>query len=302
MPRPTPADGPLPYDDEFRRCLGTADAYAEARLGTFFTARWRPGWAEHLVRIGVLREAELAEWWYCDCCDGVTAQVQRFYEDERGVRMAKVWCLGENFHADEVEAERLRQWAVSLEGVARLVAAGIDRRLGCRTLRPDRLALLGTTGALGPPTTLFLACGLHWDDGLALAQGCEEIRRAESPMLLTIGAPPPLWHEGLPPVVRLDELATLRGDAIEMDLEALSAAAWRLRPDWLSQQQAVDLLAKDLGRSDRKRLTAMVSTAGGRREFRTNGEAGVGKLIDAVSFAAWRLRKRDEALDRAERI
>jgi len=44
-------------------------------------------------------------------------------------------------------------------------------RLGCRTPRTDRLALLGTTGALGPPTTLFLACGLHSDDRLGLAQG-----------------------------------------------------------------------------------------------------------------------------------
>jgi len=54
------------------------------------------------------------------------------------------------------------------------------------------------------------------------------------------------------------------------------------------------------GRRDRKRLTALVSTAGTRREFRTNGGTGREKLIDAVSFAAWRLRKRDEALDRAD--
>jgi hypothetical protein len=71
-----------------------------------------------------------------------------------------------------------------------------SRRSGC--------ALLGTTGALGPPTTLLLACVLHWDDRLGLAQGC----------LRWSG--PTSWRRSA-------------GDAIEMNLKALSAAARRLR-------------------------------------------------------------------------
>ena len=131
----------------------------------------------------------------------------------------------------------------------------------------------------------------------------DAIRRAAAPLLLTLDrAPCPVrWDESLPPVLPLTELARLRAGTVELDIDRLSAAASAMSPNWITQPQAVELIAKDLGRRDRKQLTALVSTAGSRHEFRTNGSTGRRKLIDAVSFAAWRLRKRDEALDEAER-
>ncbi len=56
--------------------------------------------------------------------------------------------------------------------------------------------------------------------------------------------------------------------------------------------------ARVLPRHDRKRLTAWASMASSRHEFRTNGLERGDKLIDPVTFDVWRLRKRDEDLDR----
>ena len=291
------------YQREFVECLRRADRREGCEVGHLCTWHWARGWAKHLEAIGMLERTHDAEWWLCERCEAVSAHVERRYFDDRGVHMAKICCRERGYHLDAVEVEQLKQWEVSLSGVATLVAGAIDDRLVCRAAWPGRLVSLGSTNALGPPTTLFVARGLGWDDGRDVVERCDAIRRAASPLLLTLDrAPcPERWDELLPPVLPLTELARLRAGSVELDIDRLSAAASAMSPNWLTQPQAVELLAKDLGRRDRKQLTALVSTAGSRHEFRTNGSTGRRKLIDAVSFAAWRLRKRDEALDEAER-
>jgi hypothetical protein len=99
-------------------------------------------------------------------------------------------------------------------------------------------------------------------------------------------------------VVRLRDCARLTDDGLLVDSSPLTSAAERAGPRWLTQQEAVATLERDFPRHDRKRLTAWVSMAGSRHEFRTNGLERGDKLIDPVTFDVWRLRKRDEDLDR----
>ena len=51
---------------------------------------------------------------------------------------------------------------------------------------------------------------------------------------------------------------------------------------------------------DLKKARARVSRAAGDNKFKTNGQKGQARLIDAGSFARWRLKQRDADLEKED--
>ena len=291
------------HHEAFLRVLELADLAPESVIEPWQLLSFGGGWREHLASRELLRREGFATRILCED-SGEMVELDEAVEcgEDRVQVVARGWTES-GYQSARVPRDRVQLWKVSLAGVAKALAAAIDARLSATTVIEDRLVALGRTSRLGPPTTLFVARGVAWPDAARVVGRHAAVSGSERPVVITIGRTPEpaCWSLELPPVVRLRECARLTDDGLLVDFSPLASAAERAGPRWLTQQEAVELLAKDFHRDDRKRLTAWVSTAGSRREFRTNGLERGDKLIDPITFDVWRLRKRDEELDRDDR-
>jgi hypothetical protein len=100
---------------------------------------------------------------------------------------------------------------------------------------------------------------------------------------------------------RFSALCTILAKTIETEASVKSFPAEEDFTGWLKVSQAAILLIKDFPGLSKTIANARVSSAADRRKFRTNGQKGVRRRIDPVSFDAWRLAEIKRDLDAEDR-
>jgi hypothetical protein len=197
-------------------------------------------------------------------------------------------------HADcepraELRPEELKLWVVDLPAVAQYLSATFELAGPPTELVAGRVYQLG----FHAPTSqrMLLVRGSPPDGCLTGAD-----------VIFTLGRPRPKVMS-LP----VASIAIPIGDAVEP-----TSTPWRARSSvlaawgapskpWLTVTEAGELVREDFPAITRENANARVSLGANRGQFRTNGQKGVARRIEPVSFNAWRLAKRDKDLDAADR-
>ncbi len=289
---------------------------AELLRDGVFTGRdvraWPTAEVDRLVAMGILIDggsAEIIE--YDDCDHQCTIENTGFIEHPK--EPGRIVCLHRCMHGCGLvllDPADFAQWKFNLLGLAKVVATVIDATGSIVEDVPDRVVLVGTVQFQMETREAFLAVGLGRTDASTIIASSRRLRESKAPFVLSAGVMPPrgIWPGGMDPAVAvLAEHTTLGPFGLTLDPEPLLGLETVPHPDadsadWITVTDAANLLLKDLPflNGDLKKARARVSRAAGDNKFKTNGEKGQARLIDAGSFARWRLKQRDADLDEPE--
>ncbi|HWR49689.1 MAG TPA: hypothetical protein VN428_01185 [Bryobacteraceae bacterium] len=148
--------------------------------------RWPRQQFDDLVSVGLLRETEQAELVMCDgCYDAHWEEViwMPSVREPSGMR-AYIPCPTEM--TVRVAPERLRQWAVDTDALARQIAAAMELSGEVESVLPGRLWRLGRRRLTGRFRDVFLAGGRHSDVD-AVSEAAVRRLNAAHGILLTLG-------------------------------------------------------------------------------------------------------------------
>jgi len=174
---------------------------------------------------GLVREAAAATWIDCDDCpEPHSEDVSWIAEEPGGPERPYVPCPELGWV--RIDPDRLRQSAVDVARLARLLAEALACAGRVEELVPGRLWLLGRTVVAGRPREVFLGRRLGTADGGAVVGGCLRLQSAVSPVVLVAGDPPPAetWRGDPPPVLSIASFVTLTDGALVADRAFLAAA------------------------------------------------------------------------------
>ncbi|HUU90126.1 MAG TPA: hypothetical protein VM238_02830 [Phycisphaerae bacterium] len=188
--------------------------------------RWPPGALDLLLRSGLLRETAPANGLVCDQCEEACWIEPDIREDpQTGKKIGVFFCTRrEDIGRFTVDLERLRQWEVSLPGLAEAVGNTLSRARPAEPILDDRLYLLGTFSLGGESRDFFLLRGLAWPDAPAVFKNAPRLQSARSTAVLVPAILPPRggWRPPAARVVPLIEVAALDKTGLRLDLEELS--------------------------------------------------------------------------------
>jgi hypothetical protein len=181
--------------------------------------RWPEGYGERLCALGLLRLAENATHVVCPGCEGGHVEPVIPCASPGGVRFY-VRCP-EALRV-EVPADHLRQWTVDLTVLVKALASTMMPKGRSHEIVPARLWKLCKMPWRESQREVFLARGLGWPDGPAVAAKIPPVGR---PIVLVPDMLPPrgLWSNRAPAVISLSRIATLDGEKIELDLTDMAA-------------------------------------------------------------------------------
>ena len=202
----------------------------EARFDADEVAMWPDGREALLIEAGVIRRDDNARTVTCDACqDGHIEEVVRIEDPPGSPVRAYIPCpeLGRI----AVPLERLKQWVVDFEGLAKAVARALALVGKVEEVATARLWALGTMTTAGKRRDVFLARGASWIDAPALLG--PHLRGSSDDILLVAGDPPngEVWSDP-PPAVALRHIARMDCRRLAIDrarLEELAREA-RARP------------------------------------------------------------------------
>ena len=125
-----------------------------------------------------------------------------------------------------VDPDRLRQWVVVTDMLARQVANCVGSTGGVAERYTGRVWKLGPFAAGGRAWVGWLAVGLERPDGAAVVAGVPELRAANAVVFVPTVAPPAdVWAGGaVPTVVPLVDVLRLALDRVALDRVALDSA------------------------------------------------------------------------------
>ncbi len=134
-----------------------------------------------------------------------------------------------------VPLERLKQWAVDFEGLAKATASGLDLAGQIEDVIPGRLWSLGKATIGRRSRDVFLARGATWIDAPGVFGTCERLNAAKGALVLVPGGTPgqDAWAGEQPAVVPLKLVARLEDERLAFDrnhLEALLTEDGRKAP------------------------------------------------------------------------
>jgi len=190
---------------------------------SLFTAadlrRWPDSCGDALCAIGLLRPTENATHVICPGCEGGHVEPVVPHAGPGGVRFY-VRCP-EALRV-EVPADHLRQWAFDLTALVRILSGAMMPKARSREIVPERLWKLCKVPWRQSGREVYLARGLGWGDGPAVAA---RIPTTGRPIVLTPDRQPPagVWPGNPPAVVSLSRVATLDDGRIEIDLADMAA-------------------------------------------------------------------------------
>ena len=145
----------------------------------------------------LLRQSENLRVVECDACgDGHVEEVEILVEPAGSKPRAYITCPDTG--RVSVPMERLQQWSVDLDAVARVVAATLD--LGDRivTIAPSRIWLLGKQQVGARLAEFFLARGTTWSDSFQVLQAAARVQASPAPVVLCPNRLPDaaVWYQG----------------------------------------------------------------------------------------------------------
>ena len=207
--------------DPLSRIWACADL-KESKFSGDDTAGWEDGVEARLVDAGLLQRIEYAQSVVCDACAEGHVEEVIFIESPAGSPV-RAYLLCPEHGRVPVPLDRLSQWRIDFEGLARAVASSLDLAGDVEPLVADRLWRLGA-GRLGA-REVFLGRGLGWSDAAQVVGGSPAFQAARTPLILVPGATPPseIFQDESLPVVTLSMVAELVGNGVSIDQSRLES-------------------------------------------------------------------------------
>ena len=197
----------------------------------------QPANSRHLFEShSLIRQSENLDVVECDACgDGHVEEVEILTEPAGTKPRAYISCpeAGRVF----VEWERLQQWSVDLEALARTVAAALDLRDRIVSITPSRVWLLGTRKFVERMQDVFLVRGIDWPDNRQIMESATRLANSPCPLILCLNRIPddPEWQDHNRIVLSLSETSWL-GDRQSTLLEKVSAVLREYPAPWGSDR------------------------------------------------------------------
>ena len=172
--------------------------------------RW-PANIRHLFEFhSLIRQSENLRVIDCDACgDSHVEEVEILTEPPGTKPRAYISCpeAGRVF----VEWERLQQWSVDLEALARTVAAALDLRDRIVSITPSRVWLLGTRKFVERMQDVFLVRGINWPDNRQILESATRLANSPCPLIFCLNRVPndPEWQDKNRIVLSLSETSWL---------------------------------------------------------------------------------------------
>jgi hypothetical protein len=118
--------------------------------------------------------------------------------------------------------ERLHQWEVDFEALARLLVAELKLAGGNQTVTPGRIWLLGRRQVADRTAEFFLVHGIAWSDTNELLRAAPRLQNSPAPIILCPDRLPqdPEWQQSGRALFRLTELMRLEDSRLVIEMEA----------------------------------------------------------------------------------
>ncbi len=187
-------------------------------------ADWPQGRRDHLVKIGLLAEAESAKAILCDSCHADHVE-EVVWIHVRGRPSRAFSTCPENGRV-QVDPTRLRRWKIPLDALARIIREqiGVSGALDERIL--GRIWRLGSIRVGGRGWIAWFAVGLRRTDAAAIVESIPELRSPNA--VVFVPALPPdtsVWSgKASPFVIPLIDLFTWQLSGLNFDALALESA------------------------------------------------------------------------------
>jgi hypothetical protein len=219
--------------DQLSRIWAGADLNESGFSGDDAATR-EDGVEAKLLDAGLLERIEHAQSVVCDACAEGHVEEVTFIESPSGSPVRAYLRCPEHGRVP-VPLDRLSQWRIDFEGLARAVASSLDLAGEVELLVADRLWRLGSGHLGGRTREVFFGRGLGWPDAAAVIGGSPAFQAARTPLILVPGATPPreIFQDDSPPVVTLSIVAELVGNGVSIDqsrLESFLFSTKRPRP------------------------------------------------------------------------
>ncbi len=158
--------------------------------------RW-PSTARSLLESrSLIRRSENLRSIECDACgDGHVEEVQILTEPVGTKPRAYITCPEAARVA--VDMERLHQWSIDLEALARTVATALDLGVKIVSITPGRVWLLGTRKFVERMQDVFLVRGVTWSDNRQVLESATRLASSPCPLILCLNRFPsdPEWQD-----------------------------------------------------------------------------------------------------------
>lgn len=196
----------------------------EAKFDADEVTAWVGGAMDLLVSAGLARRIENAPCITCDACADHHVEEVTYIESPKGSPVrGYIYCPEHGRVA--VPLDRLKQWAVSFEGLASAAASGLDLAGEVEEIVPGRLWLLGKTTIGRRSRDVFLARGATWIDAPDVFGACERLNASKGALMLVPGELPPqdAWTGEAPAVISFKVVAHLEGGRLAFDRDHLES-------------------------------------------------------------------------------
>lgn len=160
----------------------------------------------------LLRQSENLRVIQCDACgDGHVEEVEILVAPAGSKPRAYITCPDAG--RVSVPMERLQQWSVDMEAIARSVGEALNLRERIISITPNRIWLLGTIQLDHHSRDVFIVRGVNWPDNRQILESCTRLANSPSPLILCLNRFPndPEWQNGNRVVFSLGETLWLGG-------------------------------------------------------------------------------------------
>jgi hypothetical protein len=133
----------------------------------------------------LIRKAESLHVIECDACgDGHVEEVEILLEPAGAKPRAYITCPEAG--RVSVDMQRLQQWSVDLDAIARTVAAALDLRDRVFSIAPGRVWLLGTMQLDQRTRDIFLVRGIAWPGSRQILESAARLANSPCPLILCL--------------------------------------------------------------------------------------------------------------------
>lgn len=160
----------------------------------------------------LLRQSENLRVIECDVCgEGHVEEVEILVEPVGTKPRAYIMCADAG--RVSVAMERLQQWSVDMEAVARVVSEALGLRERIISVVPSRVWLLGTIRLDHHMRDAFIVRGINWPDNRQILESSARLASSPSPLILCPNRFPndPEWQNRNRVVFSLSETSWLGG-------------------------------------------------------------------------------------------
>lgn len=182
------------------------------------TRRWLAAEREAVFGLGILRQIEDAEYVTCNACgDPHETEVILGMGTEPRVYCGEVGLM-------PIRPERLHQWEVDFDGLARLLGIELHLVGGIQVVTPGRIWLLGRRQAAERTVEFFLVQGIAWPDSVEILRAAPRLQNSPAPIVLCPNRMPqnPEWQQSGRALLSLIELMRFEDGRLVTEFEAFA--------------------------------------------------------------------------------